>query len=125
MSEHIFFYGTLRPDHAPAEIASVVRRLTPVGTGTVRARLYDFGEYPGIILDNQSGERVSGEVFALPGDPAALRSLDDYEEFHPKDPVGSLFRRMKTNVTLRNGSTQSCWVYVYNQKLPEAFEKVA
>jgi gamma-glutamylcyclotransferase (GGCT)/AIG2-like uncharacterized protein YtfP len=125
MSDHIFFYGTLRPSHAPEEIATVVRKLTPVGAGTVSARLYDLGEYPGIILDSDAGRPIKGEVFVLPGDPGTLRSLDDYEDFRPKDPEGSLFKRMRTNVTLRNGSTRSCWVYVYNQKLPEDLQQVA
>jgi gamma-glutamylcyclotransferase (GGCT)/AIG2-like uncharacterized protein YtfP len=118
MSDRLFVYGTLHPDRAPSEIADVVKGLKPVGRGTIRGKLYDFGEYPGVVLDEKANERVDGEVFALPRDPDALARLDEYEEYRPHDPERSLFKRLKTTVTLLNGSRESCWVYVYNRNLP-------
>jgi gamma-glutamylcyclotransferase (GGCT)/AIG2-like uncharacterized protein YtfP len=120
MSDRLFVYGTLRPGHAPKEISKVVDTLTPVGSGTVRAKLYDFGDYPGIVLDENAGENVRGEVFVLPSDRKTLAQLDAYEEYSPQDPEGSLFKRLKTRVTLMNGSSELCWVYVYNRAIPKS-----
>jgi gamma-glutamylcyclotransferase (GGCT)/AIG2-like uncharacterized protein YtfP len=118
MSDCLFVYGTLHPDRAPSEIAEVVKGLTPVGSGTIRGKLYSFDEYPGVILDDSTNEKVHGEVFTLPDDPDALLRLDQYEEYDPYDLERSLFKRVRTTVTLRNGSSESCWVYVYNQASP-------
>ena len=47
----LFIYGTLHPDRTPREIATAARRLIPVGPATIRGRLYNLGEYPGVILN--------------------------------------------------------------------------
>ena len=116
----LFLYGTLHPDRAPAEIASAARRLTPVARGAIRARLYDLGAYPGVILAEEAdptAPKVSGQIFAVP-DAATLAALDRYEDFRPEDPAASLFLRTKAVVTLDDGSCQTCWVYVYNGPPP-------
>ena len=124
MSEYLFAYGTLQPDHAAEEIAPVVAKFRPVGKGHVRGRLYDLGEYPGAILSSSSRSRISGTVFRLPDDPAVLRKLDDYEGFDPHDSVASLFVRRIHPVVMSQGRRLPCWVYVYNGK-PEASRLVS
>jgi gamma-glutamylcyclotransferase (GGCT)/AIG2-like uncharacterized protein YtfP len=114
MADRLFVYGTLRPGHAPSEIAHVVDQLTLIGEGTVHARLLDLGAYPGIILDEAAPD-VPGVILSLPPDPAILAQLDAYEGFYPNAPEISLFRRVLTTVTLTNKSTLICWVYVYNR----------
>ncbi len=47
MPELLFIYGTLHPDRAPREIAAAARRLEFAGRGTIRARVYNLGAYPG------------------------------------------------------------------------------
>lgn len=121
MPEFLFIYGTLHPDRAPAEIAAAARRLTPAGYGSIRGRLLDLGEYPGLVLDAAPAEGgmaveaeiVRGEVFAVP-DAATLAALDSYEDYRPGNPAASLFLRTKAVVTMDDGSQKSCWVYVYN-----------
>ena len=113
----LFLYGTHRPDRAPAEIAPVARRLIPVGPATIRARLYDLGAYPGVILDDDALTPVPGQIFRVP-DAATLAALDRYEDYRPADPAASLFLRTKAVVTLDDGSCQTCWVYVYNGPPP-------
>lgn len=113
-SRFLFSYGTLRPRHAPAEIATTVRRLRRVGKGSVRGRLYDLGEYPGAVL-SRSGPLVLGQVFELPDDPGVLSRLDEYEGFDPNRPKGSLFVRRRCLVTLQKGKKLSCWMYTYNR----------
>jgi gamma-glutamylcyclotransferase (GGCT)/AIG2-like uncharacterized protein YtfP len=115
MPHHLFVYGTLHPDRAPAEIAATVRQLTLIGPGTIRGRLYDLGDYPGVVIHPTHNEEIPGEIFALPEDPAALTTLDRYEDFRPTDPVGSLFIRSECTVALPDGNNIACWIYLYNR----------
>jgi len=116
MEERIFLYGTLRPGHAPREIADAVSRLRRIGLGTVRGRLYHLGAYPGVVLDDSDSE-VRGEVFAVPA-PETLAQMDTYEGFYPRDAAASLFLRVKTAVALEGGASEACWIYIYNGPLP-------
>jgi len=114
VTHHLFVYGTLSPRHAPPEIAATVRRLRPVGSASVRGRLYDLGEYPGAILSKSSRSVIRGEVFELPSDAQTLSSLDNYEGFEPTKPATSLFVRRTWPVVMDDGTRLRCWVYVYN-----------
>jgi gamma-glutamylcyclotransferase (GGCT)/AIG2-like uncharacterized protein YtfP len=118
MSQHLFVYGTLHPDRAPAEIAPAVRTLRELGPGTLRGTRYDLGEYPGVVIHPDRNDQVQGTVFTLPDDPAVLRALDRYEDYCPNDPVASLFLRVIQPVTLSDGATLDCWVYLYNGPVP-------
>jgi gamma-glutamylcyclotransferase (GGCT)/AIG2-like uncharacterized protein YtfP len=115
MSEHLFLYGTLLPSEAPKEIASVVKRFRRLGTAQVRGRLYDFGEFPGAVLDSSSRTMIHGELVVLPPDARMLDLLDRYEEFDPMDPKKSLFVRKKAKIRMANGSSREGWIYVYNR----------
>jgi gamma-glutamylcyclotransferase (GGCT)/AIG2-like uncharacterized protein YtfP len=115
MTEYLFSYGTLQPGRAPAEIAAAVARLRPVGAGRIRALLYDFGRYPGAILDAEEPAETEGVVFELPDDADLLRQLDAYEEFTPGAPESSLFVRELHAVRLDSGGTLMCWIYLYNR----------
>jgi gamma-glutamylcyclotransferase (GGCT)/AIG2-like uncharacterized protein YtfP len=114
MTDHLFVYGTLSPRNAPPEIAATVNRLRPVGSASVRGRLYDLGEYPGAVLSEKSRSVVRGEVFELPGDQSTLTALDSYEGFEPHKPGSSLFLRRVRPVTMDDGKRVRCWVYIYN-----------
>jgi gamma-glutamylcyclotransferase (GGCT)/AIG2-like uncharacterized protein YtfP len=114
----LFIYGTLHPDRAPADIADVARSLDFVSSGTLRGRLYDLGDYPGLILDDTpDAPTISGDIFAVP-DGQTLAAIDTYEQFRPADPSNSLFDRTHAIVTLADGSQQSCSVYVYSRMTP-------
>ena len=113
--DHLFVYGTLLPEHAPAALAPTIARLRELGGGSVPGRLYDFGAYPGAILDPAATTRVSGRVFVLPDDPEVLAKMDAYEGFAAGNPGGSVFRRMRTVVALSDGGTTEAWVYEYNR----------
>jgi len=47
-----------------------------IAAATVRGSLYDFGPYPGLIL-NESNSKVIGEAYEV--DDALLKALDDFE----------------------------------------------
>ncbi|MGH9549837.1 MAG: gamma-glutamylcyclotransferase family protein [Terriglobales bacterium] len=120
MSRHLFVYGTLEPAHAPAEIAAAVRHLRRVGSGSVRGRLYDLGDFPGAVVSRTSPSVIKGKVFELPEDEQVLSSIDTYEGFDPNHPQGSLFVRKRWPVTLADGSRMTCWIYTYNRKPGDA-----
>jgi gamma-glutamylcyclotransferase (GGCT)/AIG2-like uncharacterized protein YtfP len=115
MREYLFIYGTLLPEYAPNEIADTVRRLLYVGPASVQGRLYDLGEYPGVILDASSQTKISGHLFMLPQDQSVLKTLDSYEGFKPEDLNKSLFVRRWATVNLDDGRAIQSWIYVYNQ----------
>lgn len=115
MTEYLFIYGTLIPEHASDEIARIVDDLRYVGKASVPGRLYDLGEYPGAVLDPSSPTKVFGRVYELPEDQTVLRLLDSYEEFDPDNLAKSLFMRKQTIVTLDDAQSVRCWIYTYNQ----------
>ena len=119
MSQKLFVYGTLHPDRAPDEIAHVVRRFKTLGSGTIRARMHRFHDFPAIKIDPKNGSRITGEVFQLPS-AVVLKELDEYEEYYPAALDRSLFQRKQVKVRLQNGTSTDCWVYEYNRDLPEA-----
>jgi gamma-glutamylcyclotransferase (GGCT)/AIG2-like uncharacterized protein YtfP len=120
---YLFVYGTLLPQRAPAEVSEITEKLRPVGRGYVRGHLYDFGDYPGAVLDISAASTIQGEVFEIPDEPGILERLDAYEGFDPDNPKDSLFLRSMVPVSLANGSQLSCWIYVYN-RTPAAFALV-
>ena len=115
MNQNLFLYGTLLPSEVPKEIASIVKRFRRLGSAHVRGRLYDFGEFPGAILDPSSRTIIHGELVILPSDGRILEELDRYEEFDPSDPKRSLFVRKKVRVQMTNGTSREGWIYVYNK----------
>ncbi len=123
MTQKLFVYGTLHPDRAPEEIAHVVRRFKPMGTGTIRGRIHRFHDFPAIKIDQKNGSRIAGEVFQVPSE-VALEELDAYEEYYPKELKRSLFQRKQVRVRLQDGTSTDCWVYEYNHSLPEAEKRV-
>jgi gamma-glutamylcyclotransferase (GGCT)/AIG2-like uncharacterized protein YtfP len=115
LPEYLFVYGTLHPDHAPAEVAADVRRFVPVVAGTVRGELRQMTGYPALRMGADVGELVPGMIFELPDDPGLLARLDAYEDFRPDDPVSSLFVREQVPVKRIDGGFCVCWVYLYNR----------
>jgi gamma-glutamylcyclotransferase (GGCT)/AIG2-like uncharacterized protein YtfP len=120
MSKYLFAYGTLQAGLAPRAMAPTVAKLRPVGEGGVQGRLYDFGDYPGVVLNSPHGQKVFGTVFEVPSGQDVWRVLDDYEGFNPALPDSSLFIRVLKPVQLKAGGTLECWVYVYNQSVDGA-----
>ena len=115
MTEYLFLYGTLKPNEVASGVAETVKTLQRVGAATVPGRLYDFGDYPGAVIDQSAKTSIKGELFELPNDDTALKALDDYEEFNRADRKNSLFVRTRTVATLQGGRQLNAWIYVYNR----------
>jgi gamma-glutamylcyclotransferase (GGCT)/AIG2-like uncharacterized protein YtfP len=120
MHEHLFVCGTLRSGFVPEEAAALMDRTSKVGEASVRGRLYDLGEFPAAILDPDLDTKIIGEVYRLPDDDTTLAELDAYEGIDPQASGDSMFVRRRAEVTLDNGETLECWIYVYNWQIGSA-----
>jgi len=112
----LFVYGTLMRGQQNELLRHCEAAL--VGRGTIQAKLYDLGEYPGAKTDHR--QQVKGELYHLPNQPKTLALLDDYEGFVSLRRLSSLFVRERAEVSLEDGSTETAWVYFYNQPVDES-----
>lgn len=82
--QNVFVYGTLRAgevnDISAAAEKYDIAAPTHIGTATVQGRLYDFGTYPGLVVDNL-GVPVIGDVYEI--DDALVAVLDEIEQVYP------------------------------------------
>ncbi|MBV8158810.1 MAG: gamma-glutamylcyclotransferase [Dyella sp.] len=105
----VFVYGTLRAgevnDLNRAAARHGIEPPTLVGTGTIAGRLYDFGTYPGLVLDASAGP-VAGDIYDIPD--ALLPVLDEIEEVYPGQ--ATLFVR-ETRPVMLAGAAIDCLLY--------------
>ena len=84
--QKVFVYGTLRAgeinDISEAAARHDIAEPTLIGTATVRGRLFDFGAYPGLVLD-EAGSPVRGDVYEI--DPDLVAVLDEIEEIRSEE----------------------------------------
>lgn len=100
MSKHlVFVYGTLRGGGV-REMPSIFPEAKFVGSASVGGSLYDFGPYPGLLLDG-ADTSVVGEVYEVGEE--ILKKLDDIEE-------PAHYTRRRVEVSLGKQSV-TCWIY--------------
>jgi gamma-glutamylcyclotransferase (GGCT)/AIG2-like uncharacterized protein YtfP len=115
----LFVYGTLMKGFREEWQRKVGAEF--VAHGTIKASLYDLGNYPGARqFIAEPSVRVSGELYRLRDSTLALRILDKYEEFFPLEPKRSLFIRKHVSVTLEDGRKRRAWAYFYNRAVAGA-----
>ena len=88
----------------------------PFGLGYIFGKLYDLGDYPGVIPNYKLNSKVFGKVVQLNALDWTLKILDDYEGIETNAPGSGLFRREKIDVFMENDIIPS-WVYVYNHSV--------
>src|SRR5438552_14406724 len=109
----LFVYGTLRrdPSHEMFHLLAKYGRF--VGDATVSGRLFDLGEYPGMVSSDHTG-RVIGELYEI--DHAnwdhVIARLDEYEGCSIGDPQPHEYRRELINARLASGLSLPAWAYV-------------
>lgn len=91
-----------------------------IGRGTIQARLYDLGPYPGAKASSTPGDRVKGEIHRLMEPGKAFEILDRYEGIQPGNRAEGEFTREMVSVTLENGSVRRAWAYLYNRAVEES-----
>jgi gamma-glutamylcyclotransferase (GGCT)/AIG2-like uncharacterized protein YtfP len=107
----LFVYGSLLYDNN--EFGHyLMHNANFVGPALFKGRLYDSGEYPGALADN-NGYDIKGSVYQLREVNAALAVLDDYEGFGADQEQPNLFIR-KPITAICNNKPIDCWIYLYN-----------
>ena len=108
-TDRVFAYGTLMTGQIRRPLLGLA---ILEGPAQIRGTLYDFGGYPGLVLDD--GGWVSGELYRVPDLAARLSSLDREEWCDPADETRSLYVRRRVPVQVGDGPPPEAWVYVYN-----------
>jgi len=113
-SDRLFVYGTLMRgfDHPMAQLLS--RSADFLGEASCRGRLYRVKHYPGLVLSDDPGDVVSGEVYRLRQPEALLREFDMYEACGEGFAEPTEYIRRILPVTLADGAVTEVWTYVYN-----------
>ncbi len=121
MTRHLFVYGTLREDPNHDMYRVLARNARFVGDGSVMARLYDLGDYPGMVLSGRQDECVAGEVYEFTQSEAGklLRVLDEYEGLGPDDAPPHEYRRVLVDVQLAGTAALTAWAYVLADPVPK------
>ena len=113
MGNYLFVYGTLKKNNDPHS-EFLFNKLEYVGTGTIRAKLYDLGDYPGITESNNT--IVYGELYQIL-DIKNLSKIDEYEETNPVDTLKGLYVRNLVQVNMDDGSNVQAFAYFYNKNI--------
>ncbi|WP_158993278.1 gamma-glutamylcyclotransferase [Mucilaginibacter sp. L196] len=111
-NNYLFVYGTLLNESNEFAIY-LKQNCNYFGKGKLKGRLYDLGEYPGAIPDENYPGYVYGSICELKNTAGALRFLDYYEGFGDDQDQPNLFIRELLGVET-NGGLIDCWVYLYN-----------
>ena len=119
MSDFVFFYGTLMTAFNRPGRQRVNDDITFVGSGIIRAALFDLGIYPA-ATPADDGSIVRGEVYQMLDPEKVLATLDEIEGYRPDEPERSLYTRDLIEVTLDYGRSEKAWVYFYNAPLGRA-----
>jgi gamma-glutamylcyclotransferase (GGCT)/AIG2-like uncharacterized protein YtfP len=90
------------------ERLGVEHALSYVGPCEITGRLFDLGDYPGLIVGSGA---VDAELYVV-DDASVLRRLDEFEGYDPGDLERSLFVRRCVRLA---SPTADAWVYLYNR----------
>jgi pyruvate carboxylase len=115
-AEYLFAYGTLTCGTGHRDVDLVVATCcVPVAMASVQGRLYNLGDYPGMVRSADPAERVYGVLFRLQRPQQCLATLDRYEGFMPQRLAGSEFVRVRTTALAFPGNRATiAWCYLYN-----------
>jgi gamma-glutamylcyclotransferase (GGCT)/AIG2-like uncharacterized protein YtfP len=106
---YVFVYGTLRAgevnDIGKAAAGSALEMPILVGEASVRGRLFDFGNYPGLVPDDD-GIRVKGDVYQI--DERLVSVLDEIEQVYPGET--GLFMPHEVTIDV-DGAALPCLYY--------------
>jgi pyruvate carboxylase len=115
-NNRLFVYGTLRRGFS---LHGLLKRsgVRFEGKGRIRGRLFDLGEYPGAVPSQRASDIVEGEIYRLASPAQQFVELDAVEEYDPRRPSTSLFRRRLVEVQAENGARIKAWAYFLNKNL--------
>lgn len=118
--EYIFVYGTLMSTFLENPLRLLLEKNTQfVGEAYTYGKLFLVDYYPGLIHNNpHENHKVYGEIFSINRSLDFLASLDEYEDYNPKDIANSLYiRELKACFLLDNSKSFNCHTYIYNKNV--------
>jgi gamma-glutamylcyclotransferase (GGCT)/AIG2-like uncharacterized protein YtfP len=113
----LFAYGTLMRGESrffhvePECLASVLLAQAP-------GVLHDLGEFPGMVMTEQPGACVRGELLRHCQPGRWLSTIDRMEGFRSHDSPDNRHRRVLLDVSTDEGVTCRAWCYVHAGPLP-------
>jgi gamma-glutamylcyclotransferase (GGCT)/AIG2-like uncharacterized protein YtfP len=90
------------------EELGVAEQLSFVSRCEISGRLFDLGNYPGLLLGSGI---VQAELYEI-ADTSVLQRLDAYEHYDPDDPESSLYIRRLVRLAQPDCDA---WLYEYNR----------
>lgn len=120
-TEILFLYGSLLQQTGNQQVDRIMSRFSrPLYRGYILGRLYDLGQYPGVIESAQENDRVFGQLVELSRAGFILPQLDKFEDYRPKDAGLGQYIRKRIKVYAQGKKTTSmAWCYIYNQPVNE------
>jgi len=112
-TDYIAVYGSLMRSVNGDTMPKVDGLVEYVGPCRIGGALYDLGDYPGLVPDDE--HEAVGELYRVLA-PKAFRVLDEFERYDAHDLEGSLYHRRCTR--LREPRVDA-WVYVYNRDVSD------
>jgi gamma-glutamylcyclotransferase (GGCT)/AIG2-like uncharacterized protein YtfP len=111
--DRLFVYGTLMRgfDHPMAQLLS--RSADFLGEARCQGRLYLIKHYPGLVLSDDPGEVVFGELYRLRTPKELLREFDMYEACGEGFAQPTQYVRQMLSVMLDDKAAEA-WTYLYN-----------
>lgn len=114
-TDYIIVYGLLKSMYSNPAARKVRKHCEIIGEGTFPGYLYDLGDYPGAVFDENSPYTVYGEVFKiLRGKKELEEFLDDFEDVGPQYEQPNEYRKEIIPVQTTRGKVQAA-CYVYNR----------
>jgi pyruvate carboxylase len=114
--EFLFVYGTLRKGYGNELHKLIARNSELIGIANYQGKMYNIGEYPGIVPSNDTADQVKGELYKLTNPLRLVKILDEYEEFYPENEADSIFLRKSIQVEV-DGKTIDANAYLYNRSV--------
>jgi gamma-glutamylcyclotransferase (GGCT)/AIG2-like uncharacterized protein YtfP len=113
-SDRLFVYGTLMRgfDHPMAQLLS--RSADFIGEARCQGRLYLVKHYPGLVLSDDPGEVVFGELYRLRSPQELLREFDMYEACGEGFAEPTEYIRQMLRVARDGQTADEAWTYIYN-----------
>ena len=119
MNKYLFVYGTLMKKYSGHKPIYLEKYGKYVSEGFIQGRLYEIDNYPGLILSNNSNDKVYGEIFLLDDFTASIHKLDEYEDYFQDDLENSLYVRQEEEINIKEGETKKAWVFIFNKEVDE------
>ena len=113
-SDLLFVYGTLMRGYSHPMARLLSANAVFIGEASCGGRLFKVKHYPGLVLSDEAGDIVFGELYRLRAVEGLLREFDMYEARGEGFPEPTQYVRRMLPVTLTDGSVREAWTYIYN-----------